>query len=248
MTWGRRKLGPKSEKNQPLPLFFFFFCRLSLFPLSFSAVPSATTTAVTSDWKTIVSTTLLPPHWYFSLFLHSYSNSPFSFSSLSNIDSYNISADLHLHNLLYHHYFHQRSSSSVVEQPPWPSLSSPSSISLSSATSSSSSHSRLQPPSLQPTPPEPPVEPPHHDQDPRDLLSLLLPAMPLLPRRGCCMHNSFLHAASQLIRPWFGPGQLWLSPNGWVWPDPPIFFLIPIFFKNHKKNHDFLKYFFIHFA
>jgi hypothetical protein len=31
---------------------------------------------------------------------------------------------------------------------------------------SSSSHSRLRPPSPQPTPPEPPAEPPHHVWDP----------------------------------------------------------------------------------
>jgi len=41
--------------------------------------------------------------------------------------------------------------------------------------------------------------------------NFLLPALPF-PRRGCCMQNSFLHAASQLISPWFGPGQLWPHP------------------------------------
>ena len=169
MAWGRRKLGPKSEKNQPPPLFFFFFCCLSLSPFSFSVVPSATTTTVTAGWTTILSTTLLPLHWCFSLFLHSGSSSsapPFLFSSFSSTGSSNISADLQLHNRLYHHNFHQPSSSSVAEQPPWPSLSSPSSFSLSSATFSSSSHSRIWPPSPQPTPPEPPAKPPHHDRDP----------------------------------------------------------------------------------
>jgi len=41
-----------------------------------------------------------------------------------------------------------------------------------------------------------------------------------LPRRGCCMQNSFLHATTKLISSWFGPGQLWPSQSGWLWPCP----------------------------
>jgi len=98
---------------------------------------------------------------------------------------------LHLHNRIYHHHCHQPSFSPVAEQPPWPSLSSPSSFSFSSATFSSSSHSRLRPPSPQPTPPEPPAEPPHHDRHPH---TRQLPP-------PCVASSFFVEAAACRIHP-----------------------------------------------
>jgi len=202
------------RKTSHLPC-FSSFSAASLSPFSFSAVPSATTTTVTAGWTTILSTTLLPLHWCFSLFLHRGSSSsapPFSFSSFSSTGSSNISADLHLHNLLYHHNFHQPSSSSVAEQPPWPSLSSPSSFSLSSATFSSSSHSRLRPPSPQPKPSEPPARHPQHDQRPSPPQVVLLPALP--PSSSRPLHVESIPACSSRIinmplgRASFGPAQM----------------------------------------
>jgi hypothetical protein len=55
------------------------------------------------------------------------------------------------------------------------------------------------------------------------------------------MQNSFLHAASQLISPWFGPSQLWPSPSGWVWPDSLFFFFFEKKPKNPKKFKNPLK-------
>jgi len=50
----------------------------------------------------------------------------------------------------------------------------------------------------QPKPPEPPAKPPHHVRDPhaRQLPPPCFASFFFLPRRGCCMQNSFLHAAT----------------------------------------------------
>jgi hypothetical protein len=74
-----------------------------------------------------------------------------------------------------------------------------------------------------------------------------------LPRRGCCMQNSFLHATTKLISSWFGPGQLWPCPSGWLWLGPLLFLKTkqkknPKNFKNHLKKSWFSQIFFYSFC
>jgi hypothetical protein len=68
--------------------------------------------------------------------------------------------------------------------------------------------------------------------------NFLLLALPL-SSSSWLLQNSFLHATTKLISSWFGPGQLWPSLSGWLWPGP--FFLKkktknPKIFKNHFKK------------
>jgi len=109
------------------------------------------------------------------------------------------------------------------------------------------------PPSPQPKSPEPSDRHPQHDRRSSPPQVVLLPASPpsSLSRP---LHAEFISACSgRIINFVIGPGQFWPSPNGWAGlaRPPNVFFFEknPNFFlKIIKKNHDFLKYFSIHFA
>jgi len=123
-----------------------------------------------------------------SLLLHLFLSSPTTSSQ-------------HCHHFFHHSYPDHQLHRRKPTQPPSchrGSLSSPSSPYLSSATFSYPSRNRLRPPSPQPKPPKPPAEPPHHVRDPhaRQLPPLCFATFFFLARRGCCMQNSFLHAAA----------------------------------------------------
>ena len=158
MAWWRRKSGPKSAKKPAI----FLVSAIFLFPLPLSPPWSSATTTLITSLPTISST------------IGSQHNRQPTTKSHHRFLSPLCSPSRFLLLLLL-----------PLPQPALP-LSFPSTQLLTSGRAatvtfslfsfqpfsllcnffSSSSHSRLWPPSPQPTPPEPPTEPPHHVRDP----------------------------------------------------------------------------------